>query len=190
MIETLTDAVATGLATLAGVALTGLITIVVLLVQRRWTESDRAATHQHDETLVRLTLGAQDQQVQQTRRLACAAEFLAETQSCYSEVVRARRNRREARDDEVYRSALRAISGKAGQVALEVVGLLFDPDSTASAQRLWTHIRGEAVPTGVELGSAEWVTWKNRYWELRGDCTSAFRLAPLGADAPVGSGPR
>jgi hypothetical protein len=55
---------------------------------------------------------------------------------------------------------------------------------------LWRHLRSEPIPRGFVTSSADWVAWKERYWELRGDLVTNCKqdLVPERAGATVNAG--
>lgn len=102
------------------------------------------------------------------RRQKTYATALSATHGLYDEVRAIRAGRRGGQfDDDQYVVELRALPAAAVQAAVEEVRLISSDETAKAADGLWHHLRSEPVPRGSSLSSTEWVTWKDRYWELR-----------------------
>ena len=86
---------------------------------------------------------------------------------------------RDLRDDvaiaEETRNALRQVSPRDAQVALEHLRLVATEGGAAAAGALWAHLRREHLPTGrrVELDGFE--SWRADYWQARRRVIDAAR---------------
>jgi hypothetical protein len=81
---------------------------------------------------------------------------------------------------------MRGISPRAAQSSLEGLRLVASDSVAECAAKLWSHMRRDPVPQGVETSSTAWRQWQTSYWELRRALLDAARQdlgkAPLDWD--------
>jgi hypothetical protein len=164
--------------TLLGVAITGFVTLLAVVIKYAFDTRAEARRYRHELEIQNLEhareLDKLQMQLHETRTDALRdlqrrvfATYLAETHAVYLDVVDARRQRRQNSDDQAYLIALKSIAPGKGQLALEECRLVVLHESARHADGLWDHLRSHPVPKGVDLGSREWGAWKDAYWELR-----------------------
>lgn len=165
-----------GIAAVAGLASVGL--------KYRFDSKAETTRRAHELEKLTIELDAQREAADRDRRITCVANVLAVTSSLYEQVRTARRLRREGTiDDSEYLSRLKLASVEGGQVALEELRLACSASTAESADALWAHLRGDAVPRGATLRSSDWVAWKEKYWSLRHDLISVSRTSEEGDDS-------
>jgi len=163
--------------TLLGVAITTVVSLVALFIKHRLDVDSARRAHEHELAILKLKL-AEDRAVrhlEQTRKTYAA--FLTGTAQIYRDIVEIRRARRNVQDDEAYRRSLNAIRPDECQVALEELRLLADQSVSELADAYWDHLRSAGVPTGADLTSEGWKSWKEEYWRLRKDSVQRMKLS-------------